>query len=233
MSKALVVTGASRGIGLATAQLFLAAGYQVINLARSACPLEHVVNITLDLVDLTAVQASKQRLQQALTNVSRVCLVHNAAYFGLDDVMSLSAETLQQSLTVNVVAPTLLTQFVLPFCQTASSVIYIGSTLSEKAVAGVASYVTAKHAVVGLMRATCQDLADKPLHTCCICPGFTDTEMLRERVGGDEQALQALAARVGAKRLIAADEIAQVVLNAAKNPVLNGAVIHANLGQLE
>jgi NAD(P)-dependent dehydrogenase (short-subunit alcohol dehydrogenase family) len=52
---------------------------------------------------------------------------------------------------------------------------FVGSTLSEKAVANTASYVTAKHAMVGLMRATCQDLAvaAAPVHTAAICPGFT------------------------------------------------------------
>eukprot|EP01043_Picozoa_sp_COSAG02_P056833 COSAG02_NODE_6801_length_3352_cov_170.007378_3_plen_92_part_00 len=52
---------------------------------------------------------------------------------------------------------------------------FVGSTLSEKAVANTASYVTAKHAMVGLMRATCQDLAAAaaPVHTALVCPGFT------------------------------------------------------------
>ena len=42
------------------------------------------------------------------------------------------------------------------------------------------SYVVSKHALVGMMRATCQDLAGREIHTACICPGFTDTEMFRD-----------------------------------------------------
>ena len=71
----------------------------------------------------------------------------------------------------------------------APSIIYIGSTLSEKGVANSCSYVTSKHAVVGLMRSTTQDLVGKGIHTACICPGFTDTEMLKNHVGGSKEIL--------------------------------------------
>jgi 3-oxoacyl-[acyl-carrier protein] reductase len=64
-----------------------------------------------------------------------------------------------------------------------SSVLYVGSTLSEKAVPGSFSYVVSKHAQLGMMRATCQDLMGTGIHTAMVCPGFTDTEMLRNHLG--------------------------------------------------
>ncbi|MDP7389608.1 MAG: SDR family oxidoreductase, partial [Pseudomonadales bacterium] len=112
-----------------------------------------------------------------------------------------------------------------------SSVLYVGSTLSEKAVPGLASYVTSKHAVAGLMRATCQDLAGTGVHTVCINPGFTNTEMLRDHVPAD--VMPQIAVMSAFERLIEPEEIAQALLFAAHNPVLNGAVINANLGQIE
>jgi NAD(P)-dependent dehydrogenase (short-subunit alcohol dehydrogenase family) len=114
-----------------------------------------------------------------------------------------------------------------------SSIIYIGSTLSEKAVANSYSYVTSKHAVVGMMRATCQDLANTGIHTVCVCPGFTDTEMLRTHVGEDADILKHIAALSTFNRLVTPEEIATAIQFAGQNPVLNGAVMHTNLGQIE
>ena len=96
---------------------------------------------------------------------------------------------------------------------------------------GSYSYVISKHAIVGMMRALCQDLAGTGVHTACICPGFTDTEMLREHVPAD--AMAAVAEVSAFNRLIKPGEIAETLLFAAGNPVVNGAVIHANLGQRE
>ena len=82
-----------------------------------------------------------------------------------------------------------------------------------------------------MMRSTCQDLAGGKIHTACVCPGFTDTQMLRDHVG--EESMDFVAGMSAFKRLIEPDEIASTVLFAASNPVLNGATIHANLGQVE
>ncbi len=65
----------------------------------------------------------------------------------------------------------------------------------------------------------------------CICPGFTDTEMLREHV--PDEAMEAVQAVSAYDRLIDPDEIAECLYWAANQPVINGSVIHANLGQIE
>ncbi|MEX2366607.1 MAG: SDR family oxidoreductase, partial [Pseudohongiellaceae bacterium] len=124
-------------------------------------------------------------------------------------------------------------QLLIPKMQSGSSIIYVGSTLSEKAVANTYSYVVSKHAMVGMMRSTCQDLAGRQIHTACICPGFTDTEMLRTHVGNDNEVLEAIASGSTFGRLIKPEEIADTIWFSANNPVINGALIHANLGQVE
>ena len=114
-----------------------------------------------------------------------------------------------------------------------SAIIYVGSTLSEKAVPGAFSYVTSKHAVVGLMKATCQDLMDRGIHTACVCPGFTDTPMLRNHLNHDETIIEQIKTMNAQNRLIKPTEIASTIYFAATNPVINGAVLHANMGQKE
>ena len=119
----------------------------------------------------------------------------------------------------------------IPQMQASSSILYVGSTLGEKAVPNSFSYATSKHAVIGMMRATCQDLAGTGVHTACINPGFTNTEMLREHVPAD--VMPQIAAMSAFERLIEPAEIANALLFAAQNSVLNGAAINANLGQIE
>jgi NAD(P)-dependent dehydrogenase (short-subunit alcohol dehydrogenase family) len=116
---------------------------------------------------------------------------------------------------------------------TGSSILYVGSTLSEKAVANTASYVTSKHAVVGLMRATTQDLIGEKIHSAAVCPGFTATEMLLTHLGDNDEVRAFLEGMSAFHRLIEPKEIAKTLLFCAQNPVINGSVIHANLGQVE
>jgi 3-oxoacyl-[acyl-carrier protein] reductase len=114
---------------------------------------------------------------------------------------------------------------------TRSSIIYVGSTLSEMAVAGRAAYVVSKHALVGMMRVTCQDLQGKGITTCCVCPGFVNTAMLTDQV--ERSVLdEVIKAKVTAGRLIDPAEIADLIYFCAEHPVINGSVLHANLGQI-
>lgn len=231
MTNYLVVTGGSRGIGEKTIAHFMQQGWNAINISRSACRLAGVKNISVDLSSLDDIDKHANELRGVLKNANHICLVHNAGYYQRDSMNDLSLDNLHRTLTVNVIAAVALNNIVIPLMSAGSSIIYIGSTLSEKAVPNAASYVISKHAVIGLMRTTSQDLMDKSIRSVCICPGFVDTEMVKENF--DESLLkQLIENKVMAKRLIEPEEIASVIYFAAISPVLNGAVIHANLGHI-
>jgi 3-oxoacyl-[acyl-carrier protein] reductase len=166
-------------------------------------------------------------------NSDVVALVHNACQMRKDNAMDCDSDDLTAVLQTNVVAANSLNQALLPLMPRGSSVLYLGSTLAEKAVAGAYSYVISKHAVVGMMRATCQDLMGRGIHTACICPGFTDTEMLRTHLGNDQAVLADMASLNSFNRLIEPGEIAGLIVWAHENPVINGSVLHAHLGQKE
>lgn len=229
--KLAVVTGASAGIGLATARRFAEAGYAVVNLSRRPCPLDAVRHIRCDLSSPQSVEEAGEQLRPLLDGAEQVALVHNAARLRNDTALDVPEPTLRQVLEVNVVAVNALNRLAVPRMAAGSCILFVGSTLAEKAVAGSYSYVVSKHAQVGMMRACCQDLAGTDIHTACICPGFTDTEMLRAHVPAD--ALDAVRGMSAFNRLIEPEEIADALLWAAGSPVLNGSVVHANLGQLE
>ena len=228
-----IITGASVGIGRETAAAFLAEGYRVFNLSRRQCPLEGVTNITCDLSDPDAIGQACAILAPSIDDSASVALVYNASQMLKDSAGNCTSDSLRQVLETNVVGINGLNQVLLPLLPASSSVLYVGSTLSEKAVANSFSYVVSKHAQLGMMRATCQDLMGSGVHTALICPGFTDTEMLRTHLGNDPAVEQAIAGMNSFNRLIDPAEIAELLRWAHLNPVINGAVLHANLGQKE
>ena len=231
--KTLVITGGSKGIGLATARLFAAEGYRVVNISRSPIALPGAVQLGIDIAEPDWVARHAEAVRAAVAGSERIALVHNAGLLTKDSVANVDAAALHRVLQVNVVACVQLDQLLLPLMGAGSAIVYVGSTLGEKAVAGSCAYVVSKHALIGLMRATCQDLAGRGIHTACVCPGFTDTEMLRAHVGQASEVLEALAGNVTFGRLIEPEEVARTIHFCALNAVINGAVIHANLGQFE
>ena len=226
-----VITGASVGIGLATARLFHDHGYEIVNISRRLCPLANATSLSIDLSDSQSIEQHAEGIASRCREATSTVLIHNAAHYVNDHAIEGSSSGLQHSVAINVLAPDLLNRHLVPHFAAGSSVIYVGSTLSEKAVAGTFSYVTTKHAQVGMVRAMCQDLAGTGVHTAMICPGFTDTEMLRSHV--PEDAMDSVASMSAFSRLIQPEEIAATIFWASQNAVINGAVIHANLGQIE
>jgi NAD(P)-dependent dehydrogenase (short-subunit alcohol dehydrogenase family) len=227
----VVISGASKGIGKATAAGFIKTGHGVFNLSRTPADLANIKNIQIDLAGphaLEEVGAFADSLKPGILH-----LVHNAARLTSETVRSDDIANFRSVININVIAPQILNAALLPKMSAGSSIVYVGSTLSEKAVPNSYSYVVTKHAMIGMMRATCQDLAGSGIHTACICPGFTNTEMLRAHVGDSQEVLNSIAAGSTFGRLVEPEEIARTICFAADNPVINGAIIHANLGQLE
>jgi NAD(P)-dependent dehydrogenase (short-subunit alcohol dehydrogenase family) len=226
-----IITGASRGIGYSTARAFAEQGWRIINLSRSKLLEFGAHNISVDLADPAWERACKDQLLKELAGAERICLVHNAGRAQGGSVFEATPEALQATLQINLLAPFRLSQLVRPVLTTGSSVLFVGSTLADKAVAGYSPYIISKHALLGLMRSTCQDLIGTGVHTACICPGFVDTPMLRERC--DDVLLGKIQKQIAMGRLLDPDEIARLLLFCAENPAVNGSVLHANLGQVE
>lgn len=230
--KLAIITGASTGIGYAAALQFIEQGYTVINVSRREHDDPRVINLCTDLCDKPALIVLNQQLLSHVSQASEVALVHNAGYLFGDTAIAPNEAELEKTLAVNVWAPTLINKALLEHMPKTSSVLYIGSTLSEKAVAGSYSYALSKHAVAGMMKASCQDLFNLGIHSACICPGFTDTAMLREHIP-DSDVLRTIGANNGFLRLVEPNEIANLIVWAHQNPVINGAILHGHLGQKE
>jgi NAD(P)-dependent dehydrogenase (short-subunit alcohol dehydrogenase family) len=230
LNKFLIITGGSSGIGFATAKLFQENGFSIINLSRSTINLDKALHFEVDLASQDWQMSLESKLKEILQSSDKICLVHNASKMQSDNVESIDENSLREVLEVNLVAPTKLNKIIIPYMNKGSSILYVGSTLSEKAVPQMSSYVMSKHGMIGLMRSTCQDLFGRFIHTACICPGATETEMLVEYVQGNQDALKVMASTLSENRLITSKEIAEALFFCANNSVINGSVIHANLG---
>lgn len=232
MNKLLIITGGSRGIGEATIQRFLAAEFSVINLSRTPAKNPSVLSLSADFSQPDWLNAHATKLTERVQSAETCCVIHNTALL-LKDTTQSAASDMARVFQVNVIAAMQLNALLIPAMRSGSSVLYTGSTLSDKAVANACSYSVSKHATLGLMRATCQDLAGTGIHTACVGPGFTDTEMLRAHVGHSDDILSALGKTTAFGRLIQPKEIAELFFFCAQNPVVNGSMLHANLGQIE
>jgi len=230
LNKFLIISGGSSGIGYAAAVLFQKENYKVINISRSEIPLKDAIHISVDLSTSTWHEEVRSTFKTLLEDADQISLIHNASKMQSDNVENFDLDALRDVLEVNLVGPSILNQLTIPYMKRGSSIIYVGSTLSEKAVPQMSSYVTTKHGMIGLMRSTCQDLFGRFIHTACVCPGATETEMLQDYVQGNAEALKMMAGTLSENRLISPKEIASTLLFCSQNSVINGSVIHANLG---
>ena len=228
----VIVTGASSGIGLAIAERFASRGHRVLSLARRRCPVDVVESLLIDLAGEGVVPKLLPELLSKLpANKGVIHVVHNAATLPHDSALEVDAGVLERNLRLNVVTPALLNAAIIPKMGPGSSIVFVGSTLSEKGVPRRLSYVTGKHAMLGLMRATVQDLWGRGINTVCVAPGFVDTGMLRPVLEADPMLEREVMDMVSYGRLIEPEEIAEIVEFVSHTPALNGALINANLGQ--
>jgi len=235
----LIVTGGGSGIGAAVARQAAREGWAVLNLSRSGMrePLSpeeraRIESVQVDLVRdwrHSALAFTQTTLKRHTRLARRIALVHNAAFSFNDTAQAPRIAEMAALLELSTLIPTRLNELVIPRMQRGSSIIYVGSTLSHKGVPGSLSYVTAKHALLGLARATAKDLYGTGIHALCVCPGPTETPMLSGLYG--EERHRMFEPLMSEGRLATAEEIARVVLFAAASPQMNGALIDAAFGE--
>lgn len=184
-----LVTGASRGIGAAIAIAFARRGASVLGVARSADGLKETKAAaeglagTIDALpaDLRSPESIEQAVQKATELLGGIdILVNNAA----DDHESLieqtDLETWQRVLELNLQSCFLLTKAASPYLKAdgGGKVINVSSMLGTVAVREDVAYVSAKHGLIGLTRATALEWAHNNVQVNALAPGFVATEML-------------------------------------------------------
>lgn len=184
-----VITGASRGIGLAIAGALAARGARLTLLARSrealaehagALSREHRVEVFGRACDVTDARAVRAVLQAAALELGPVhVLVNNAGAAETAAVTHTSLELWNRMLAVNLTSAFLCASEVLPEMLEARAgrIVNIASTAGLRGYKMTAAYCAAKHGVIGLTRAMALEVAKHGITVNAVCPGYTDTDM--------------------------------------------------------
>lgn len=225
-SRTAVVTGASSGIGAATARALAADGWQVVVGARRRDRIEALAGEIggrarpLDVTDPASVDAFVAGIEAC------DLLVNNAGgAFGWAPVAEADETQWRAMYETNVMGTVRMTRALLPLLEASGdgTIVTIGSIAGHEPYPNGAGYNAAKFAVRAVMSALRQELLGRPVRICQIDPGLVETEFSLVRFGGDAER----AARVyeGITPL-SADDVAECVRWVASRPP------HVNVDQL-
>jgi 3-oxoacyl-[acyl-carrier protein] reductase len=187
---AIVVTGAGRGVGRATALVLGSRGESLALLARPSDELvataddalrlgaARVEVVHVDLTDPAQIASAAAQVEKSLGPPTAV--VHNAGVVHRVALEDTTDALWEEQLAVNLRAPFQLTRALLPAMKAAKKgrFVFVGSISSTLGSANAAAYCAAKWGIVGLMKSLAEALSDTNLMACAILPGSIDTEML-------------------------------------------------------
>jgi meso-butanediol dehydrogenase/(S,S)-butanediol dehydrogenase/diacetyl reductase len=252
-----LVTGGARGIGRGVAIALARAGANVAiadllsnaDIAKDAELAAQEVSATgrratLIDCDVSSEASCNAMVAQTLEQLGRLdVLVPNAGIPGIGTVLDTSAEQWERVLSVNTTGTFLTCRAALPHLveQGEGSIVNIASTLGLKAVAGRASYVASKFAVIGLTKALAAEVAASGVRVNCVCPSSVRSHMTLDElmdITGIDDAEQAdsMWTSVAAKRLplgrsVEPDDIGQAVVWLCESDMVSGIAVPVTGGE--
>src|ERR1019366_4561968 len=229
MSRHVIVTGASRGIGAAIAEHFILEGDTVVTLSRSSnAPAGCAKSFTVDVSDSSAVNHAVKAAVEEFGPVDVVVANAGVTHDGL--ALRMSDEQWREVLATNLDGAFYTARAAMASMVRArsGSIIFIGSVSPFIGVAGQANYAAAKAGLVGLARALARELASRSVTVNVVAPGLIDTEMTSDL--GD--AKESMAAMIPLGHVGTPSDIAGVVGFLASNRAryITGAIITVDGG---
>lgn len=225
-----VVTGASRGIGSTIATTLAARGAQVSLLGRDSENLHAVSKamggasvgapIITDVTDSTSVQAAFAKAREHFGPVD--ILINNAGQAASAKFTDTDEALWNRIMAVNVNGTYLCTRQAVPDMLQVGfgRIVNVASIAGLRGGAYISAYVASKHAVIGLTRSLALEFATKNITVNAVCPGYTDTDIVRDAIANimrktgrsEADALASLVATNPQRRLITPEEVAHSVL---------------------
>jgi 3-hydroxy acid dehydrogenase/malonic semialdehyde reductase len=186
-AKSAVVTGASSGIGAATALALARAGARVVGGARRVERIQPPL-VPLEL-DVTDPDSSERFVKAAVEQLTGVDILINAAGLALGrDLFDESTEGDERTvLETNVNGLIRMTRLFLPHIRDGGHIVNIGSIAGRQAYEKAAVYVASKFAVRGFTYALREDLLGRPIHITTVDAGLVESEFSRVRFRGDTE----------------------------------------------
>ncbi|HYB52996.1 MAG TPA: 3-oxoacyl-[acyl-carrier-protein] reductase [Thermoanaerobaculia bacterium] len=217
--KFALVTGASRGIGLAIARRLAGEGATVIAAARASQALEAAVAgivasggrataLTLDLTDAAAIEAAVKSVLATHGQID--VLVNNAGQTDDNLVLRMSKEAWDRVLTTNLTGAFLLTQAVVKSMvrKKYGRIVNVSSVVGLMGNAGQANYAASKAGLIGLTKSIARELASRNITCNAVAPGFIVTAMTDDMT---EEARQRLFDEIPLGRLGSPEDVAAAV----------------------
>jgi NAD(P)-dependent dehydrogenase (short-subunit alcohol dehydrogenase family) len=242
MSERVLLTGASRGIGRAIAELFRARGAKVVLAVREPAapdlqPLlrEGSCALQLDLRDRAQTASLVARAADALGGID--VLVNCAGIVRYEPLDALSRESLEEQLEVNFIAPSVLARDAAALMAAAGSgaIVNVASTLGLRPAPLTAAYGASKAALISLTRSLALEYGAAGVRVNAVAPGIIDTDMVRvQRDSGVslDQQLDALRQLHVMRRLGTVQEVAEAVLYLVDARFVTGTVLVADGGAM-
>jgi NADP-dependent 3-hydroxy acid dehydrogenase YdfG len=228
-TRTAVVTGASSGIGAATARALAAAGFHVLCAARRAERVEALAAeiggtpVVCDVTDADSVAALAERVGDRLD-----VLVNNAGgAFGSAPVAEADTEQWRAMYDVNVIGLVQVTRALLPALLASGDgvICNVGSTAGRVAYQGGGGYTAAKHGTKVVTETLRQELVGQPVRVCEVAPGMVRTdEFSLVRFGGDQEKADAVYA--GVPDPLVAEDVADAIAWVVTRPS------HVNIDEL-
>ena len=208
--KNVLITGAGRGIGKATATLFTKNGYHVIAPTRQEMDLNSKDSIHLFL-------EQNKHLEVDI-------LINNAGINPLSTLENVKEEDLEETIQVNLIAPVLLTQFFVKGMKERrfGRIVNISSIWGVVSKEGRTSYSVSKNGIHGLTNTFAVELGVYNILVNSVCPGFTNTELTKQNVSQELE--KELCLNIPLARFAEPEEIAKVVffLGSEENTYITG-----------
>jgi 3-hydroxy acid dehydrogenase/malonic semialdehyde reductase len=220
--KTAIVTGASSGIGAATAQALRREGARVAVGARRADRLEGDLALELDVTDRASCEAFVDR---AVSELGGLDVLVNAAglALGRDPFDRSTDEDEQVVLHTNVDGLIRMTRLCLPHLRDGGHIVNMGSIAGRQAYENAALYVASKFAVRGFTYALREDLLGRPIRITTVDPGLVETDFSLVRFRGDADKARAVYSGVEA---MTPDDVAECIVFALTRPP------HVNVDEL-
>jgi 3-oxoacyl-[acyl-carrier protein] reductase len=214
-----LVTGATQGIGRATAFALGRAGYRVGVCARTASRLEAVVaELRAEGVEAAGAAADVGSPAEAGSAVERIVadlgevglLVNNAGVLIARPFQELTVEDWDATMATNLRSMYLMTQAVLPPMRQRreGTIVNVASLAGRNGFVGGTAYAASKHGVLGFSRSLMLEVRKEGIRVIAVCPGSVDTGML-----SDQPML-----KPEAKRILQPEDVADAILHAVQQP---------------
>jgi NAD(P)-dependent dehydrogenase (short-subunit alcohol dehydrogenase family) len=237
----VLVTGSSRGIGLATARAFLAAGARVAVNGRTAestaKAIEKLGGGDPAPGDLSSVAGCETVVGAALDGLGGLdVLVNNAGTYEIASIEATDERVWDHTLDVTLKGAFFCSRAALPALrESRGNIVHVSSSAGLSAVAGITVYCAAKAGLIQLSKAMALELAPD-VRVNCVCPGPADTDMGRSNFSPDLPPAEARAAfekNVPIGRMGTPEEIADSILwvASARSAFVTGAVISVDGGR--